>query len=341
MKRYKVAIVGVGAVGVEMIRILERRQFPAESITILARSAREEIIDGKAYTVKEACPEAFDGMDIALFAGTEGAKGASQTLGWEAVRRGCVVIDNGDDFRMDDRVPLVVPEVNPDALRGHEGFIANPNCSTIIALMALAPLHRAAGLKKLIACTYQAVSGSGAAAVAELEQQVRDWVGGEPPTAQVYPHPIAFNVLAQIGGTKPDHPLSPSEELKLTRETHKILGDDSIRVSATCVRVPVLNGHSIALHASWGRDIPVEEAREIFSQAPGVRLVDDLSRSAYPMPLSISGREEVEVGRIRPDEVMDHGLALFVAGDNLWKGAALNTVQIAEKLIEMDLCRVP
>ncbi len=207
--------------------------------------------------------------------------------------------------------------------------------------MALAPLHRAAGLKKLIACTYQAVSGSGAAAVTELEQQLRDWAAGQPSTAEVYPHPIAFNVLAQIGGTKPDHPLSPSEELKLTRETHKILGDDAIRVSATCVRVPVITGHSIALHASWGRDIPVEEAREIFAQAPGVRLIDDLSRNEYPMPLRISGREDVEVGRIRPDPVMEHGLALFVAGDNLWKGAALNTVQIAEKLIEMDLCRVP
>lgn len=341
MKKYKVAVVGVGAVGAEMIRLIEKRRFPAESITILARSAREEVIDGKAYEVREASPESFDGVDIAFFAGTEGSKGASQTMGWEAVRRGCVVVDNGDDFRMDPRVPLVVPEINADAMRGHQGFIANPNCSTIIALMAMAPLHRAAGLKRLIACTYQAVSGSGAAAVAELDQQVRAWVSGDEQVAEAYPHPIAFNVLAQIGGVKPENPLSPSEELKLTRETHKILGDDTIRISATCVRVPVFNGHSIALHASFGRDIPVEEARSIFSRAPGIRLVDDLKQNEYPMPLRISGREEVDVGRIRPDKALDHGLALFVAGDNLWKGAALNAVQIAEELIAEDLCCVP
>jgi aspartate-semialdehyde dehydrogenase len=340
MKHLKIGVVGVGAVGREMIRLLRRRGVAPEAVTILARSARTEEIDGDAYRVLEAGPEAFEGLDVAFFAGTEGAKGASQTLGWEAVSRGCVVVDNGDDFRMDERVPLVVPEINPEALRAHRGFIANPNCSTIIGLMALAPLHRAFRIRRFVACTYQAVSGSGAAAVEELEAQVRAWAAGQPMEAAVYPHPIAFNVLAKIGGVK-EVPGVPSEELKMQREAHKILGDSSIRISTTCVRVPVFNGHSEALHVEFERPADPGEARRILAEAPGVRLVDDVERDEYPMPVRASGSEKVEVGRLRRDDCFDNGLALFAAGDNLWKGAAQNAVQIAESLVEQDLMRVP
>ncbi len=339
MKKYTVGVVGVGAVGTEMIRLLKRRNFPAESITILARSERDEVIDGETYHVLPASPEAFEGMDFAFFAGTEGSKGASQTLGWEAVKRGCIVIDNGDDFRMDDRVPLVVPEVNPDALKDHQGFVANPNCSTIIALMAIAPIHKAVGIDRFVACTYQAVSGTGASAVTELENQTRAWASGNAPEKEVYPHPIAFNVLPHIGGDKLE-PGVTSEELKMKRETHKILGDPSIRVSTTCVRVPVFNGHSEALHLELRNPLSADEARAVLAQAPGVRVVDDLSKAAFPMPIEASGKEEVLVGRIRQDTSVANGLALFVAGDNLWKGAALNAIQIAEKLIELDQVRV-
>ena len=339
MKKYKVGVVGVGAVGTEMIRLLKRRNFPAESITILARSERDEVIDGDTYHVLPASPEAFDGMDFAFFAGTEGAKGASQTLGWEAVKRGCVVIDNGDDFRMDERVPLVVPEVNPDALKAHQGFVSNPNCSTIIALMAIAPIHRAVGVDRFVACTYQSVSGTGAAAVTELENQARAWAEGKSAPAEVYPHPIAFNVLAQIGGDKVE-PGVTSEELKMKRETHKILDDDSIRVSTTCVRVPVFNSHSEAIHLELKNPLSPEEARELLAKAHGVQVVDDLSKAEFPTPTAASGQEDVFVGRIRKDSSVENGLALFVAGDNLWKGAALNAIQIAEKLIELDLVNV-
>ncbi|MBU0679305.1 MAG: aspartate-semialdehyde dehydrogenase [Verrucomicrobia bacterium] len=333
---YNVCVVGAGAVGSEMVRLLKKHNFPMKSLVILARSERDEVIDGETYQVKEGTPEAFEGMDFAFFAGTEGSKGASQVLGWEAVARGCIVVDNGDDFRMDPRVPLVIPEVNAEALKDHQGFIANPNCSTIIALMALAPLHRAAGISRFVACTYQAVSGSGSAAIAELEQQAHAWAEGRAMEVSAYPHRIAFNVIPQIGGAK-DVPGVPSEELKMKRETHKILGDDSIRISTTCVRVPVLNGHSEALHVELRKPLSVSEARDLFEKAEGVVLNDDLDHAGYPMPIDCSGKEDVIVGRIRKDEVFDNGLALFVAGDNLWKGAALNAIQIAEKMIEMGL----
>ena len=334
--RYNVCVVGIGAVGTEMVRLLRRRKFPADRITILARTARTEMIDGEPYEVKAADADAFEGMDFAFFAGTEGSKGASKTLGWAAVERGCIVIDNGDDFRMDERVPLVVPEINAEALRRHQGFVATPNCSTIIALMALGPLHRAVGLRRVIACTYQAVSGSGAAAVEELDRQVRAWAAGEKAEPEAYPHPIAFNVLAQIGGVKDDSGAT-SEELKMQRETRKILEDESILVSSTCVRVPVFNGHSEALHLELKRPVSVAEARDIFEAAEGVKVVDDIDQARYPMPLECDGIEDVLVGRVRPDPSLENGLALFVAGDNLWKGAALNAIQIGEKMIEMGL----
>lgn len=333
MKKYKVCVVGAGAVGTEMVRLLKRRNFPMDQLTIFARSAREEVIDGEKYEVRVAAPESFSGMDFAFFAGTEGVKGASQLFGWEAVKRGCIVIDNGDDFRMDPRVPLVIPEINPHALQKHQGFIANPNCSTIIALMALAPLHKFAKIRRFVSCTYQAVSGTGSAAIRELADQVKAWVGGKPIRNEVYPCQIAFNVIPQVGGSKTDEPGCTSEELKMRRETHKILEDNTIRVASTCVRVPVFNGHSEALHIELVRPVSVEQVRDVLSASPGITLVDDLSTGQFPTPLACSGKYEVLVGRIRLDSSVENGVAMFVAGDNIWKGAAQNAIQIAEHLI--------
>ena len=334
MKNYRVGIVGIGAVGTEMVKILRERNFPASEIRFLARSARDEVIAGETFHVVPAtAPDAFDGLDFAFFAGTEGAKGASQQYGWDAVARGVTVIDNGDDFRMDPRVPLVIPEVNPEALADHQGFIANPNCSTIVALMALGPLHRAAGIRRLVVSTYQSVSGTGREAIVELKDQVRAYAEGQPIKTSVYPHQIAFNVLPQIGSLKPETPGYTSEEAKMLFETRKILGDDTMRVSSTCVRVPVFYGHAESINIEFERPVSPEEAREILAAAPGVKVVDDVANAAYPLPLEVAGRDDIQVGRIRPDDSTDNGLALFVAGDNIRKGAALNAIQIAETLI--------
>ncbi len=335
MKQFNVCVVGIGAVGTEMVRLLKKRNFPVKSLTILARSEREEIIDGVPYPVKVARPEAFEGMDFAFFAGTEGAKGASQTLGWEAVKRGCIVIDNGDDFRMDPKVPLIIPEINPEAMKNHQGLIANPNCSTIIALMPLTALHKAAKVRRLVASTYQAVSGTGSAAVKELEAQARAWAAGQPLVHEVYPHQIVFNVLPSVGSFKDDSGES-TEEIKMRKETHKILGDDTIRVATTCVRVPVLNGHSIAIHAEFEKPLSPETARTLLSKTAGVRVVDDPKHAVYPMPIDASGEYDVLVGRIRKDLSTDNGLILWCAGDNIWKGAAQNAIQIGEVIIERN-----
>jgi len=321
-----------------MVRLLRRRRFPVKSLVILARSERTETIDGESYPVKAAQPDAFAGMDFAFFAGTEGAKGASQTLGWEAVKRGCVVIDNGDDFRMDPRVPLVIPEINPEALKGHQGFIANPNCSTIIALMPLAALNKAAKIKRLIASTYQAVSGTGSAAVRELDAQVRAWAVGQPLPREVYPHQIAFNLIPAVGSFKDDSGES-TEEIKMRRETHKILGDPAIRVCTTCVRVPVFNSHSIAINVEFEKPIFPDEARALLARAPGVKVVDDSKNAVYPMPLDATGNYDVLIGRIRRDPTVENGLALWCAGDNIWKGAAQNAIQIAESMVEQGLVK--
>lgn len=334
MKEYRVGIAGIGAVGTEMVKVLRERSFPASEIRIMARSERDEEVAGEVFHVVPAAPEAFDGLDFAFFAGTEGAKGASQLYGWEAVKRGAIVIDNGDDFRMDDRVPLVVPEVNADALDGHQGFIANPNCSTIIALVALGPLHKAFGIRRFVASTYQSVSGTGRGAILELEAQVKAYAAGSADMPiDAYPYQIAFNAIPQIGSLKPQMPGYTSEEAKMLFETRKILGDDGIRVSATCVRIPVFYAHSEAINVEFARPVSVEEARAVLAGAPGVQLVDDVDRKQYPMPLDAGGRDDVQVGRIRPDDSVENGLALFVAGDNIRKGAALNAVQIAETLV--------
>ena len=249
MKQYKVGLVGIGAVGTEMIKVLRQRKFPASEIRVLATRERDEEIAGETFHVLETTPEAFDGLDIAFFAGTEGSKGASKQFGWEAVERGVVVIDNGDDYRMDERVPLVIPEINAEALDRHQGFIANPNCSTIITLMGIAPLHKQVPLRHMTAVTFQSVSGTGRAAVEELEQQARAYATGAEMAVNTYPHQIAFNVLPQIGGLKKEMPGFTSEEAKLTFESRKILGCPDLRIACTCVRVPVFYAHSIAIYA--------------------------------------------------------------------------------------------
>jgi aspartate-semialdehyde dehydrogenase len=337
MKQYKVGLVGIGAVGTEMVKVLRQRKFPASEIRILATRERDEEVAGETFHVLEAKPEAFDGLDIVLFAGTEGSKGASKLFGWEAVKRGCVVIDNGDDYRMDDRVPLVIPEINGDALEKHQGFIANPNCSTIITLMGLAPLHRAVPLKRFVACTYQSVSGAGRAAIDELEQQTKAWAAGAAPVVSAFPHQIAFNLIPRIGGVKKEMPGFTTEEAKMLFETRKILGAPEMRVAATCVRVPVFYAHSIAVHAEFSAPMTPERARELLARAPGVRLLDDLAADQYPMPLPAAHTDDTAVGRIRVDPSVEHGLAFFAVGDNIRKGAALNAVQIAEEMIRRKL----
>lgn len=328
----KIAIVGVGAVGTELVRLLVKRKFPFSSIVILARSERRQKIDDTEYQVKIANPDAFCGVDIAFFAGTEGAKGASQRLGWEAVEKGCVVIDNGDDFRMDSRVPLIIPEVNAFEINRHQGFISNPNCSTIIALMSLAPLHRISKIKRIITTTYQAVSGTGTWAIKELEDQSISWSKNQTLLSNIYQHQIAFNVIPCIGNISEDFGES-TEEIKMRQETHKILNDNSIRIASTCVRVPVFNGHCIAINVELEEPISPKEARKILENSPGVKVVDDPTNSLYPMPINTSGQFDVLVGRIRKDNSVDNGLILWCSGDNIWKGAAQNAVQIAELML--------
>jgi aspartate-semialdehyde dehydrogenase len=334
---YRVGLVGIGAVGTEMVKVLRQRKFPASEIRILARSERDEAVNGETFHVVEATPGAFDGLDFALFAGTEGAKGASRQLGWEAVRRGCVVIDNGDDFRMDPRVPLVIPEINADALAAHQGLIANPNCSTIITLMGLAPLHRRVPIRRVTAVTFQSVSGTGRAAIDELDRQAHEWAAGRAPTREVYPCQIAFNVLPQIGSPKDELPGFTSEEAKLLFESRKILGAPELRVAATCVRVPVFFAHSVALHIEFSAPLSPEEARDILKNTPGVRVRDDLAKAEFPTPLDVQHGDEVQVGRVRADPSVENGLALWVVGDNIRKGAAQNAVQIAEEMIRRKL----
>ena len=333
-QQYVVAIAGAtGAVGVEMIRTLEQRHFPVRKLRLLAseRSVGKKMkYNGSDVTVEELTEGSFKGVELALFsAGAE----RSRIFAPAAVTAGTVVVDNSSAFRMDEAVPLVIPEVNPQEVARHHGIVANPNCSTIIALVPLWPLHKAARIVRLVAATYQAVSGTGAKAIEELEQQVRAYVKGEPIKRSVYPHQIAFNVLPQVGPA--DASGYTQEEKKLLHETRKIFGDGRIRVSATCVRVPVFRSHSEALFIETEKKLTAAEAKAILAKAPGVIVKDDVNANQYPMPLEASGRGEVIVGRIREDSSCDRGLALWVAGDQLLKGAALNAVQIAEILYGM------
>ena len=328
-----VVVVGVGAVGVEMLRVLRQRRFPVGNLTVLARRPREIEVDGESYSVRTAAPEEFEGADIALFAGTEGEKGAAVTFAREAISRGAVVIDNGADFRMDPKVPLVVPEVNPDDAERHEGLIANPNCSTIQMVVALWPIYRMSRITRIIVSTYQSVSGTGRGAIAELREQTPIVLSGrEDPPRSVYPHRIAFNVIPQIGSfSELDY---TSEEWKARRETRKIFHDDSIRIAATTVRVPVFNAHSESIYIETEEPVPLDDVRRVLREAPGVALLDDPGAAVYPMPIHAAGRDETFVGRIRRDPDVENGLHLWVVADNLRKGAALNAVQIAELLLK-------
>ena len=327
-----VSIVGAtGAVGREMLVCLEERNFPLSQLTLLAsaKSAGQNLtFRGEEITIEELTADSFAGIDIALFSA---GGGISLDYGPIAAKAGCVVIDNSSAFRMDEGVPLVIPEINPNAARNHpRNIIANPNCSTIITLMGLAPLHKVFGLKGIIASTYQAVSGSGAQGIAELDAQIKALTSGNPIEKKVYPHQIAHNVIPHVdsfedgGYTK--------EEQKMLHEGRKILDLPELKVTCTCVRVPVMRSHSISLTAIFEKDPTVREAHEALSSCPGLRLVDDPSRSVYPVPLDTTGKNDCLVGRIREDQVLPNALALWVVGDQVKKGAALNAVQIAEIL---------
>jgi aspartate-semialdehyde dehydrogenase len=333
-KTYHVAIVGAtGAVGVEMLHCLERRGFPVGQLTLLAsaRSAGKKMtFRGEEIVIKELTASSFAGIDIALF-----SAGGSITKEFApaAVQAGAIVVDNSSAYRGDPDVPLVVPEINAAAVTQRpKGIVANPNCSTAITLMALYPLHQAFGVKSVFASTYQAVSGTGAAALAELEQQVGQIVRGEAVTRTVYPHQIAFNVLPHVDSFLPTG--YTKEEMKMENEGRKIMNHPNFRASVTCVRVPVYRSHSIAVSADFERPVDVEKARAVLAAAPGLDVVDDPSQAQYPMPLFTSEKDNCQVGRLRRDCVFDNGLAFWVVGDQLLKGAALNAVQIAELLVK-------
>ena len=334
MNKYKVAVVGAGAVGEEMVKVLEQRNFPMSSLKLFARSARTQTINGKDYEVCATTPEAFDDIDIAFFAGTEGAKGASTLFGWEAVKRGAFVIDNGDDFRMDPRVPLVVPEVNGDAMANHQGFIANPNCSTIQMVHALAPLNAISKIKRIVVTTFQAVSGTGSAAIKELQAQLEDYIAGNELKNEQYPYQILLNVIPQISSLKDEFEGYYGEEIKMIKETRKIFSNDDIAVSATCVRVPVFKAHSEAVNVEFENKITVDEARKALANWPGIEVMDDPANSKYPMPLFAADNDPTYVGRIREDSCNKNTLDMWIVADNIRKGAALNAVQIAEYAIE-------
>jgi len=337
-KKYNVAVIGVGAVGIEMLRVLMQRNFPIQELRVFARSARDIEVDGEKYSVKAVSPEGFDGIDIALFAGTEGEKGASLTYAKEAVKRGAIVIDNGADFRMDPQVPLVVPEVNAKDVKKHKGIIANPNCSTIELVVALWPIYKKAGIKRAVITTLQAASGAGRAAVEQLKEESSIIVSRGFTSLQVnlenkfLPQQLGFNVFPHIGGFgEYDY---TTEEWKFVRETHKIMHDKKIKISATCVRVGVRTGHSESVYIETAKPLGPDKARDILSQAPGVIVIDEPENNLYPMPKDIEGKDEVFVGRIRPDPFIKNGLWLWIVSDNLRKGAALNAIQIAELLIK-------
>lgn len=335
-KKYNVAIVGAtGAVGQTMLQILEERNFPVNNILPLAsyRSNGNVIkFRGKEIKVQEASPSSFSGIDIALFSA---GKSVSTELAPEAVKHGAVVIDNSNAFRLDNEVPLVVPEVNPEDLRGHKGIIANPNCSTIQMVVVLKPIHDVAKVKRVVVSTYQAVSGTGLEAVKELKSQSKAILKGEKAIKnEAYPYQIAFNTLPHIDVF--DDTGYSLEEWKMVHETRKII-DDTIAVTATTVRVPVINCHSEAVNVETYEKISVEKVREILAKAPGVKVEDAPKELKYPMPIYVSGKDDVYVGRIREDFSIDCGLNLWIVGDNLRKGAALNAVQIAETMIKDNL----
>ena len=336
MKKYNVVILGAtGAVGFEFRKILLERKFPFEKIKFLGSSSvgRKIEFDGKEIVVEAVTDDCFDGYDIALFsAGGDISKKVAQ----KAADAGCIVVDNSSAWRMDPEVPLVVPEVNPDDINNHKGIIANPNCSTIQMVVPLKPIHDAAKIKRIVVSTYQSVSGTGVKAIDELMDQTKEILNEkEVSTPSVYPHQIAFNALPHIdvfmenGYTK--------EEMKMVHETKKIMGDDSIKVTATTVRIPVLYAHSESVNIETEKNISVDEVKSLLSEMDGVTVVDDPENNGYPLAIDATGKDDVFVGRIRKDETIENGINMWIVSDNIRKGAALNTIQIAEKLIEKGL----
>jgi aspartate-semialdehyde dehydrogenase len=325
------AIVGAtGAVGTELIQLLEQREFPVRELKLLAslKSAGKVLkFKGQEIPVEALSEHSFEGVDTAFFSA---GSSTSKDFAKHAVRAGTVVIDNSSAFRMEEDVPLVVPEINPADIQNHRGIIANPNCTTIIALMALFPLHQAFGVKRVIAASYQAVSGAGAKAIHELSLQSESFFSGAPSSVEIFPHRIAFNVVPQVdaflasGYTK--------EEVKFVNESRKIMHHPTLLASITCVRVPVFRAHSVAVHAEFEQPVSVDRARDALAKFPGLELMDDPTSKTYPMPILATGKYNCQVGRIRVDSALDNGLAFWVCGDQLLKGAALNAIQIAELL---------
>jgi aspartate-semialdehyde dehydrogenase len=332
MKSYHIAIAGAtGAVGSEFLRVLERRCFPVASIRLLSssRSAGKSLrFSGESIAVEELTGRSFDKIDIAFFsAGSDVAKKYAP-LAREA---GAIVIDNSTAFRMDADVPLVIPEINAGDVRDHRGIIANPNCTAAVALMAIYPLHRAFGVRRVIAASYQAVSGTGARAIAELTKQIEAIAQDRISPPEIYPHQIAFNVLPHVGSFGPSG--YTSEEEKFQNEGRKIMHLPEFKASVTCVRVPVYRAHSVAVNAEFDRPVSVEQAREVLAKSPGLELIDEPHNNRYPMPLDVAGKDNCAVGRVRRDCAFENGLSFWVSGDQLLKGAALNAVQIAELLL--------
>ncbi|KKO17885.1 MAG: aspartate-semialdehyde dehydrogenase [Candidatus Brocadia sp.] len=331
-----VAVVGAtGAVGEEFLRILESRKFPVKELRLLAskRSAGKKMrFCGRDYTVQELTKHSFEGIKIALF--SAGASISREYVPY-AIASGAVCVDNSSAFRMDDDVPLVVPEVNPQDIAKHHGVIANPNCSTIQMVVALKPIHDAARIKRIVVSTYQAVSGAGLKAIDELQKETASILSGQEGFRRnLFPHQIAFNVLPQIPQNNAFLPNGyTSEEMKMVSETKKILGDNSVRVTATTVRVPVIRSHSESINIETEKKISAAAVKKLLSTAPGVQVADDPANQLYPLATMATGRDEVFVGRIREDESLDHGINLWVVSDNVRKGAALNAIQIAEKLL--------
>ena len=336
MKKFNVVILGAtGAVGIEFRKILLERNFPIDEIRFLGNTTVGRVIDfgGRSVTVEAVTDESFKGFQLALF--SAGAS-ISRQVARRAAESGCVVVDNSSAWRMEPDVPLVVPEVNPGDVEWHRGIIANPNCSTIQMVVALKPIHDAARIKRIVVSTYQAVSGTGLKAIEELEIQTRDISQGRPISQRkVYPHQIAFNVLPHIDVFLPNG--YTKEEMKMVNETRKIMGDDSIRVTATTVRVPVRYGHSESVNIETERKISADEVRAILSGAPGVVVCDDPSKNLYPLAIDAAGRDDTFVGRIREDESVPNGINMWIVSDNIRKGAALNAVQIAELLLNKGL----
>jgi len=332
--KYSVAVVGAtGAVGNEMVAVLEERKFPVDRLILLAseRSEGKTLnFNDKAVTVEILTEKVFKGIDIALF-----SAGAERSLHYApiAAKSGCVVVDNSSAWRMEPAVPLVVPEVNPHDLKWHKGIIANPNCSTIQMVVVLKPIHDAAKIKRVVVTTFQSVSGTGKKAMDELLNQTSDLLNFKEPKPIVYPHQIAFNCLPQIDKFMDDG--YTKEEIKMVNETKKIMGDDSIKVTATTVRVPVFRGHSEALNIETQKKLTANDVRALLSKAPGVIVYDVPDKNVYPLPTLCAGKDEVYAGRIREDDTIENGINMWIAADNLRKGAATNAVQIAETLIKM------